>query len=345
MPFTDKSEGMWEISVEYPQFTSGVAVAAHANGEILAVAKQDFGEFLAMAQAEVPEMREYGSAGIYFLQALPTVTIDTQNLCSAYVESDTSTGGANTSRTFNVFNYAQDGGSVRQLKLVDLFYYADREVLGYVSEAVENEIMAFDNQPSSIASGSWPGMSEEQAERFVIRQNGLLFLFNKGEIGSSAEGTFKVLVPFENLLGLDYEGYLKPLFDDQYRHSHQVLRTGRWVLSEIRYNNDTMLKSAQNEDGSLVQENWVEFREDGLNGQAGVNSFKGDYQASQDGHLKIGTLAMTKALNPPDSIADHFERNTPDVYSFMLEDGVLYLELPMDVGTMVLMNAGVDGVW
>jgi len=59
----------------------------------------------------------------------------------------------------------------------------------------------------------------------------------------------------------------------------------------------------------------------------------GAYQISE-GKLGFGPFASTFMACPPDSRATVFMRDLQRVVSFFVQDGKLYLELPMDSGTM-----------
>ncbi len=59
----------------------------------------------------------------------------------------------------------------------------------------------------------------------------------------------------------------------------------------------------------------------------------GDYKISA-GKLSFGPLISTRMACPPDSLDGPYMRDLQRVVSFFLEDGKLYLELPLDSGTM-----------
>ena len=63
------------------------------------------------------------------------------------------------------------------------------------------------------------------------------------------------------------------------------------------------------------------------------NRGSGAYKIS-DGKLAFGPLASTFMACPPDSRATVFMRDLQRVVSFFVQDGKLYLQLPMDSGTM-----------
>ena len=59
----------------------------------------------------------------------------------------------------------------------------------------------------------------------------------------------------------------------------------------------------------------------------------GEYKISA-GKLAFGPLMSTRMACPPDSLDGPFMRDLQRVTSFFLQDGLLYLELPYDSGTM-----------
>lgn len=64
----------------------------------------------------------------------------------------------------------------------------------------------------------------------------------------------------------------------------------------------------------------------------------GDYQISQ-GTLSFGPLLSTRMACPPDTQDVVFMRDLQRVQSFFTEEGILYLELPLDSGTMQFIPA------
>ncbi len=53
-----------------------------------------------------------------------------------------------------------------------------------------------------------------------------------------------------------------------------------------------------------------------------------------DSQLSFGPLISTRMACPPDSLDAPFIRDLQRVASFFVQEGVLYLELPYDSGTM-----------
>lgn len=53
-----------------------------------------------------------------------------------------------------------------------------------------------------------------------------------------------------------------------------------------------------------------------------------------EGRLAFGPLRSTRMACPPDSLGSRFSTELARVTSFFVEEGTLYLELPVDSGTM-----------
>ena len=70
-----------------------------------------------------------------------------------------------------------------------------------------------------------------------------------------------------------------------------------------------------------------------LQAQFDCNRGGGDYKISE-GKLSFGPLISTRMACPPDSLDNKFMKDLQRVSSFFLHDGNLFLELPMDSGTM-----------
>lgn len=60
----------------------------------------------------------------------------------------------------------------------------------------------------------------------------------------------------------------------------------------------------------------------------------GSYRIGEPGRIAFGPLASTMMACPPGSQAHRFGKDLGQVISFFVEDGRLYLELPVDSGTM-----------
>jgi heat shock protein HslJ len=67
--------------------------------------------------------------------------------------------------------------------------------------------------------------------------------------------------------------------------------------------------------------------------RADCNRGRGSYEIG-DGQIKLGPIATTRMACPPGSLDGRYLADLARVTTFFVEGGTLYLELPMDSGTM-----------
>lgn len=278
-----------------------------------------FNEFLSMAKKDVPELKRLNSAGMYELLVTSTVTMDSAALCSGFALKYAYTGGAHGSSTYDVVNVAAGG---KRLGLQDLFAKGV-DARKECSYAILEQLLR-NGRGSSVQSGQWTELTQDQARKFVVTQTGLTFLFDQGELGSQAEGTIQVQVPFAALKGLDKKGPYGGLFSMQ-----PVLTDVTWVLDMIAFNDDTVLLP---EKGGVYE---ITFSGGRVTGVGGRNRIAGPYKVVAGNELKMGPLVSTLMADPDNSIAPRFRKCLSDVKSFMFKDGKLILELPVDTGSMI----------
>lgn len=68
--------------------------------------------------------------------------------------------------------------------------------------------------------------------------------------------------------------------------------------------------------------------------RAGCNRGSASYSVTADQRLTFGPIALTRAACPPGSLSDRFAREVGRASSYFVRDGDLYLELPVDSGTL-----------
>lgn len=305
----DFSPGKWSVSVQYPRFRAGTPVAAEANRWASRREREVFGAFLAQAKQDLPELQKVMSHARYELLVRPTVSLQTGELCSGYVESYAFTGGAHGSTTFETVNFS---GSGRRLQLQDLFPKGT-DGRKQASFAILEQMLG-SGKASAIQDGVWKELTAEQSERFVLTKSGILFLFNDYELGAYSEGRFKILVPFDKLAGLDRKGPYRALFGPS-----PMTLSGLWTLDRVVVGSQIL----RPEPGGAYD---VEFRADGkVFGVAGRNRIRGDYSASGN-KLRFGPLVSTKIGDPPNSIAPRYLGHLSGVtgYRFAKETLVLH---------------------
>jgi heat shock protein HslJ len=82
----------------------------------------------------------------------------------------------------------------------------------------------------------------------------------------------------------------------------------------------------------------------GRDGRAAVgadcNRGSTSYSASPDRRIRLGPIVLTRIMCPPGSLSDRFVKEVGRASSYFLKDGDLYLELPVDSGTLRLKRQG-----
>lgn len=71
-----------------------------------------------------------------------------------------------------------------------------------------------------------------------------------------------------------------------------------------------------------------------LNVRFDCNRGRGSWTSSGPGNLEFGPLALTRALCPTGSLHDPLVRQWPNVRSYLVKDGRLFLSLMADGGTI-----------
>jgi heat shock protein HslJ len=68
--------------------------------------------------------------------------------------------------------------------------------------------------------------------------------------------------------------------------------------------------------------------------RADCNRGGGAYTVTRDRRLSFGPIALTRAACATDSLGDRFARDVGRVSSYFVRDGALFLEMPVDSGTL-----------
>jgi heat shock protein HslJ len=77
-----------------------------------------------------------------------------------------------------------------------------------------------------------------------------------------------------------------------------------------------------------------------LSVRADCNRGGGTYSVSTDRRLMIGPIALTRVGCPPGSLSERFGREVGRASSYFQRDGALFLELPVDSGTLRFRRQG-----
>jgi len=68
--------------------------------------------------------------------------------------------------------------------------------------------------------------------------------------------------------------------------------------------------------------------------RADCNRGGGSYTVATDRRLTLGPIALTRAACPSGSLSDRFVREVGRASSYFVRNGELFLELPVDSGTL-----------
>lgn len=74
--------------------------------------------------------------------------------------------------------------------------------------------------------------------------------------------------------------------------------------------------------------------------QADCNRGMGSYSVGADRRITFQPIALTRMMCPPGSLSDRFAREVGRATSYSFRDGDLYLELPVDSGTLRFRRQG-----
>ncbi len=107
-------------------------------------------------------------------------------------------GGAHANYGTGCATFWLENGNVRELRLADLF---QRErFIGSLSKLVLEDLKR--QEASRVSSGEECGLDEEDLRAFVLTPAGIEFSFGPYHMGSFAEGTYVVTVPYPTVKGL-----------------------------------------------------------------------------------------------------------------------------------------------
>jgi heat shock protein HslJ len=74
--------------------------------------------------------------------------------------------------------------------------------------------------------------------------------------------------------------------------------------------------------------------------QADCNRGSTSYSVSADRRMTLGPIVLTRMMCLPGSLSDRFVKEVGRASSYFVKDGDLYLELPVDSGTLRFKRQG-----
>ena len=181
----------WSVSVTYPRFQSTTAVTALANHELSRLSHVWVHEWATgvtkdMEKPTMPWLQEY----------TPTVVSARGEIISLQMTQYSDTEGAHPNTAHFTYNFGFVGSGAKLLTLRDLFK-PGTQALAIVSKIVIAKLKEKD--ASWIQDGTEKALDAKQGDEFVIKPDRLTYIFSPYEMGSYAEGTYEIDVPFATL--------------------------------------------------------------------------------------------------------------------------------------------------
>jgi hypothetical protein len=148
-------------------------------------------DFVADFEAFERENPEFG-LGWYF-DGNVSVLVASDTLISLQVDSETFTGGAHGSFTTRFVNVDPMTGTSYLLDALLVPGYEDE-----LAKLAEEDFLR-QRMPESDSTGSEMAIPFKLNDNYGFRKEGIVFFFNDYELGSYAEGSTEILIPYERL--------------------------------------------------------------------------------------------------------------------------------------------------
>lgn len=189
---TSTKQGRWEVKVTYPVVLQRTPLAGVANPVMQRDAQKLFGEFTGDA---VRFDREGWMGPAWSLSGESTLSIANATLISAFMTVERYTGGANAAREFVAWNFGRKGQGWGRLTFEDLLLEGT-DLQAFFDQAALAELNVL-----KVRRGADPleELPVDSVNDFVITKSGITWLFDKGEVGSGAEGVYVVKVPWSEM--------------------------------------------------------------------------------------------------------------------------------------------------
>lgn len=205
----NSTEGkFWSAKASFAQFASTQGVAGTANIELEFAVSREFEAFVGRAFLARKADPSFFTTP-WTLDVKTTVSIANQQLISAYVETSLFEGGAHPNLTYTCINVGMKNGQPARLRLTDVLRPGQDS-----RKALDALLMTKlrERKASQVVDGDIESLPDELLENFIVTPSAMTFLFAPYAVGSYAEGSFLVKIPFEELAAiLDPNGPLKPV--------------------------------------------------------------------------------------------------------------------------------------
>lgn len=205
----NSSEGkFWSAKASFAVFAPTLGVAGKANSELEFTVSREFEAFVGRAYLARKTDPTFFTTP-WSLDVKTTVSIANQNVVSAYVETSVFEGGAHPNLTYTCVNVGMKNGQPTRLRIADVIRSGPD-----ARKALDTLVLAKlrERKASQVLDGDIETLSDALLDNFIVTPSAMTFLFAPYAVGSYAEGSFIVKVPFDELAAiLDPEGPLKPV--------------------------------------------------------------------------------------------------------------------------------------
>ena len=183
----------FNLTAKVPVFTHKTPVALMTNSAMIAWVKS----------AQLTFAKESGKptkdsiVKEYTWDATPTVSyFYAPRLASVLFNVYSYTGGAHPNSNYQVFNYGMIDGKAKRLKITDLFRkgISASDIKQQISDLVINKLRL--DERASFAPEK---LTEAQLASFVIKRDGITYLFAPYEVGPYAVGSFEIKLSLSEL--------------------------------------------------------------------------------------------------------------------------------------------------
>jgi hypothetical protein len=181
--------GYYDIQLTYPQFSDATPLVRFANTMLALWARGELDRFTQENQRVLTGPNKPRAP--YTYKAMPKVSsFAATRLISVVVDTYQYTGGAHGNPAYVVFTFGVIETKATRLALGDLFR-PEAPYRRFVSDAVIKKLQR-DERAAFVRNGQVKNLTPLQLERFVVDQDGLVFLIDPYEVAPYAAGRFQV---------------------------------------------------------------------------------------------------------------------------------------------------------
>jgi len=180
-----------EVSAAYPDFLSLSLAWQQINLAVEQSFKKNQSHF--MAESRTYHIEE-GIRHRWFQKEVFSIEYYSEELISLLAEISDYSGGAHGNYYYRSHNFSINGDQAVELKLADLFLPNYGKVLSdYCLDSLRKQ------EASSVIDGDLTRLNDEDLGTFSLSPQGLIIHFAPYAVGSYAEGSFTVMIPYKDL--------------------------------------------------------------------------------------------------------------------------------------------------